>query len=220
MTKVALIGPNGNPTPKCYKIIEEKQDKNTTIVRVKDTRTNQIIRIPKSRILVKESDMSLKCGTCGKEMNSKSGLTLHQKKCGGTTPSPSTTKKPPLKLVKKKKKTAPASTDAFDIAGFRKEHGGELWTKAVKFDHPVKAISHQILDEKTGYYYSFNTYNGSLGKSAKGVTKYPLKGKTLTYTVSDNTEKKDSRGNKRIRKGKKTADQVRKLWQKNGYKKK
>ena len=198
--KVALIGPDGKSTPKRYKVLG--LDGQTA--RIEDVQTGQVIRIHKSRIM-KEEEMSLSCPKCGKEMASKSGLTLHQKKCEG--------KQAPKPKPKKQE-------DEFDVLGFVGDNGSELWIKSVKFDHSnIKVIGHQVMNEEAGYYYSFNTYNGTLGKSGRGVTKYPLKGRSVNYTVSDNSQKKNSRGDKRVRKGKKTAEQVRKLWQKNGYKK-
>jgi hypothetical protein len=199
---IQLIGPNGQPTKKVYKVLEIVAGEAT----VEDTRTGQVLKIHESRI-IKESTMALKCDKCGNEFSSKSGLTLHKKKCGG--------------VEKPKQAAKPKKDDTrFDAVAFAKENGGELWTKGVKFDHTnIKVIGHQVIDEKTGYYFSFNTYNGSLGKNGKGITKYPLKGKQITYTVSDNSTRKDSRGEKRTRKGKKTAEAIRKLWTKNGYKK-
>lgn len=198
---IQLIGPDGKPTKKVYKLLEIVSGE----AKVQDIRTGQVLKIHESR-LIKESKMALKCDKCGNEFSSKSGLTLHKKKCGG--------------VQKPKQAAKPKDDTRFDAIAFAKENGSELWTKSVKFDHRnIKVVGHQVLDEKSGFYFSFNTYNGSLGKNSKGITKYPLKGKQITYTISDNSSKKESRGEKRTRKGKKTAEQIRKLWGKNGYKK-
>ena len=143
--------------------------------------------------------------------------------------SPST--KPKKKEVKtmpdkKKKKDAPA----FDVSAFVKEHGGEHWTKGesgekVNFDHDAyKVVAHSLIADKKGRYYVFNTYKYpsgtvSLGKNGTGVTEYPLKGHKVSYTVSQTAKKVESRGQKKTRKGSKTADQVRKTLERKGYRK-
>lgn len=120
-------------------------------------------------------------------------------------------------------------TPSFDVNKFVKEHGGEHWVRGEKgeinFDHKEFTVcTHAVINENAGFYYYLNTYtrNGvvSLGKSNKGITKYPFKGHTVEYTVSQSAKKEESRGATRSRVGSKTPDQLRKQLKKNGYKKK
>ena len=175
------------------------------------------------------------CETCSRELTTQSGLTLHQKTCakkGKKTMSKdaATVTAPKAKAkTKEVKESNKKSPDPFDIAAFASDNGSEHWARgekeAIKFDHPgYKLVTYAVMDEKGGYFYIINTYanNGviSLGKSGKGITKYPLKGKKISYTVSEAAKKQENRGQKRERKGTKTADDIRKHWEKLGYVKK
>ena len=217
---VAVYDTEGKPTARQYIIVNIKNN----VARLEHIRTNQRLRVHTSRIVPEDQIKMFKC-PCGKESSSQSGLTLHMKNC----PEGSKTM---AKSPSKQKKAEPAASkvEAFDINSFVKTNGGEHHIRgedgSIKFDHnDYKVLTHAVMDEKTGFYHIFNTYTYpdgtvTLGKGGKGITKYPLKGKSVNYTVSQRAKNEASRGEKRQRKGGKTADEVRKGWVKNGYVKK
>lgn len=239
---VALVGPDTKPTAAKYRIIELSGN----MAKLEDSKTGHTLRVHKSRIMSKKKTVSkskpakkvtktkketFKCPNCDKVSGTKSGLTLHLKACSGskkkmTQAQQMDSKDKPAK--KTTKKTA-NKVDPVDMKKIVSENGGEHWAKGqngeIKFDHAgYKIITHAILNEKAGYYLQFNTYTypdgiTSLGKGNKGLTKYPLKGKKITYTVSQTAKKEESRGQKRQRVGTKTAEEMRKQWQKASYKK-
>lgn len=117
----------------------------------------------------------------------------------------------------------------FDVDEFAGDHPGEVWVKggdgSIKFDHDdYKLKTYAVICEDECVYYIINTYvypNGvtTLGKSGKGITKYPLKGGTVTYTIGKDAKKVENQGKTRTLTGSKTADAVRKSLQKKGYSK-
>ena len=193
---VALIGPDGQHTNKQYKIL----DCANNVVRLLDIHTGHKLRVHKTRIV----DQPQRREQVSKK--SKAPKKAEQEE----TP----------------KDEASNTNETFDVAKFVAENGGEHWVRGedggTKFDHPeYKLITHAVLDEQNGHYFMINLYekNGiaSLGKGSKGITEYPLKGNQINYTVSQTAKKVESRGQKRVRKGIKTAEEVRKHWLKSGY---
>ena len=208
---VSLIGPDGKPTNQKYKVI----NKNAIEATVEDVETNQELTIHVSRIMSKEQHIC----KCGKKCSSLSGLTLHMKNCQEGSDVMAKAAAAPKEAKESKK-----SVDGFDLSAFIKDNGGEHWqSQARKFDHAgYELITHAVMDEKAGFYYIINTYTYpdgtvSLGRNGKGVTKYPLKGKSVSYTISQTAKKVESRGEKRTRKGSKAADDIRKHWEKQSY---
>jgi hypothetical protein len=120
----------------------------------------------------------------------------------------------------KAKKKESATPQAFDIEAWVAEHGGIHLQKDSKFDHAdYKLVSHICIDEEKKYYYTLNTYKYpdgtvSLGKTGKGGNKYPLKGRTITTTQKNN---KTGQKEKKVMKGKKTAQQIFEQFTKKGY---
>lgn len=133
--------------------------------------------------------------------------------------------KPATKTTKpaaaKKQVKEPPKPKPFDLNGFVKEHGGIHLSKPGTFDHKdYKLICHLCVDEKAGFYHTFNTYlypdgTNSLGKKGKGGNSYPLKGHRHTV---EKTSKKGTT-TKEVHKGTKTAEEVVASYEKKGYKK-
>jgi len=72
--------------------------------------------------------------------------------------------------------TKKTSVALFDFKSVK----GERWSKKMAFDHKgVKAEAHVIVNRVTKTYFSFNTYNGSLGKT--GAKLEPKKFKYADY---------------------------------------
>ena len=223
---VRLIDKDLLPTKDKWEILEIIGES----ARVKNVKSGLTLRVHKSRLTDKDPTMAKKfvCDKCDRTFSTKSGLTLHKcksqkgssKMAKQATATATATEKKETKAKKTKKDLV-----EFDIKKFIQEHGGEHWVRGDrKFDHTgYKLETHAVMDEKAGYYYMLNDYtnNGvtSLGRGNKGITKYPLKGKKVSYVVSETSKKVEHRGQKRERKGTKNAEDVRKHWEKLGYSK-
>jgi hypothetical protein len=242
---VALIGPDGNLTDVVYEIVEE----NETYTRLKHSETGFGLKVHNNRVVkdaLKEKPIKIDAfdaegdknnletsETIGyevKEVNEPGGNEMTDANETATETAETSEAAEPKAKAKKTKKKAKAKKELepFDINEFVAENGGEHWVKGkkekIKFDHDgYEVLTHAVMNEAKKVYHVFNTYasNGvvSLGRGGKGVTVYPLKGKTVNYTVSKNAKKVESRGEKKQRKGTKTPDEVRKTWEKNGYQK-
>jgi hypothetical protein len=124
------------------------------------------------------------------------------------------------KKEKKAKKTVKKELVAFDPGAWAKENGQVHLVKENKFDHPNhKCHTHMAIDEQAGYYFTINVYTypdgmQSLGKKPKEAAKYPLKGKQVTKTI---LVKKTGQQEKRVNKGKETAEERLNRAVKQGY---
>ena len=216
---VAVIGPDGNPTDIVYKILEEDVGSDgEAYTRLSHSETGIKLKVHSNRVVKSET-----IGYEAKEVNETGENEMTDAKTETEKTETETEKPKKAKKAKAKKELEP-----FDMPAFVKENGGEHWIKGkvdkIKFDHEgYEVLTHAVLDEAKKVYRVFNTYsqNGvlSLGRGGKGITPYPLKGKTINYTVSKNAKKVESRGEKKQRKGTKTAEDVRKAWEKSGYQK-
>lgn len=211
---VAVIGPDGNPTDVVYRVLEEDVGSDgEAYTRLSHSETGIKLKVHSNRVVRSET-----IGYEAKEVNETGENEMTDAKKTETEKAEKKAKKPKVKK----------ELEPFDISQFVTDNGGEHWVKGekekIKFDHDgYEVLTHAVLNESKKIYHVFNTYsqNGvlSLGRGGKGITAYPLKGKTINYTVSKNAKKVESRGEKKQRKGTKTAEDVRKAWEKSGYQK-
>lgn len=106
-----------------------------------------------------------------------------------------------IKMTSTETVAPPPSTDAvFELDQIRQ--AGELWTKAVSFDHKeYTALAHVLLVVQGTRLKKvcFNTYNGSLGKSSKGINLKELAdpehaGNVVTHTAEAERTKLQKKG--------------------------
>lgn len=217
---VILAGPpNAKPLPNQYEITKVNSK---DIFRVKDQKGVTMLvhrtRIIKSVGSQKPKDtIEAKQPTIAKAAKAEKKPTTTRAK---EKQKMSTAAAPAKPKVEKKEKEV-VKPEAFDIAGWIKEHGGVHLSKTSKFDHANYSLSsHVSIDEKGGYYYTINTYEIggviTLGKTGKGGNQYPLKGRRINQKI------KQKNGNTATRsiKGELTAEEVIKKFEKNGYIKK
>jgi len=93
---------------------------------------------------------------------------IHKLKSTGIGKTNKESTEPKEKDVAKEKK----ELEKVDFSKFEGEH----WCKDADFDHPeYKQVTNRIIAEDYKSFITFNTYNGSLGKSGKAGTTYPIK---------------------------------------------
>jgi hypothetical protein len=222
---VALAGIDGE-TPRIYEILEKGYEEGEAFVKLKNTENGTKLRVHSSRVVKDGNKVTggIEMAEAAEKAQEKTEEAEEKVEEQEEPKQAEQAEKP--KKAKKKAKKAKKEAEPFDIDAFVAANGGEHWVKGktdkIKFDHKgFEVLSHAVLDEEKKVYVQFNTYssNGvsSLGRTGKGVTTYPLKGKTIDYTVSESSKK--AAGEKRQRKGSKTAEEVRKLWEKKGYEK-
>jgi hypothetical protein len=169
-TMVRLNGPNG-PLPEKYKVIQTI-DKERIRLEGPD---GAPLRAFRSRITVEESRVEKE--EKERKMEEQAATETKETK------------------TKEKKKTPKKTPTPIDMKEYCTKHGGENYTllkkKDNKFDSPgYKLTSHILINKKKSTYRTFNVYTNPSGiMTTKGGNEYPLKGKTLTITNKDGSNK-------------------------------
>lgn len=213
---VRLYGPKNEPLDSAFKVLQVCND---DTVRLISTKNKFEMRVHKSRI-IQEEQKPLEQG--GKNMNEAEEKKVEQKvekkveekeekkeEKVEKKPEPPKATAPKVKKEKKPKD----KRQPFDLGKW--VAGNEHWTKgSATYDHKhIKLVAHISIDEKSGFYHTINTYRYPDNVlTANGGNKFPLKGHSPLVTKSKN-------GEKVVRRGVRTAEELREYVKKQGYKK-
>ena len=225
---VQLLGLDGEtPLPDLFEIVKPL---NKVSYQVK-SQQNTVMNVHKSRIarIVKRGEpQQIEAKALAKEarMSEEEAVAVAERPTVAAKPAVKPVVAKPEKPVAEKEKAAPKVKEVkqpipFDLKAWLREHNnGVHLIKPAKFDHGgFKLVAHAVIDEKGGYYYTFNTYQYpggiiSRGKKDAGGNQYALKGHRIT--IKKETKKGEV---SEIQKGRKTAEEMVVVYEKKGYKK-